>query len=76
MGHDSDLLFQDGTYNPFPNFPYTGTLRPVYPLSPKRVVPDHIKKPDYANDGEGHIFETLTLFKLIGSAREFDERDT
>lgn len=40
-----------GHYNPFPTFPYTGTLRPVYPLSPKRPVPAHIKRPDYANDG-------------------------
>ncbi|KIY64928.1 methionine aminopeptidase [Cylindrobasidium torrendii FP15055 ss-10] len=43
---------QDGTYNPFPNHGFTGTMRPVYPLSPKRAVPDHIPKPDYAKDGE------------------------
>ena len=40
-----------GHYNPYPTFPYTGKLRPVYPLSPKRSVPDSIKLPDYANDG-------------------------
>ena len=28
-----------------------GTVRPVYPLSPKRAVPDHISRPDYADDG-------------------------
>lgn len=38
-------------YNPFPTFPYTGSLRPVYPLSPKRPVPDSIPHPDYATDG-------------------------
>ena len=40
-----------GTHNPFPTFPFTGDLRPVYPLSPKRKVPEHIPRPDYAKDG-------------------------
>lgn len=40
-----------GHYNPFPTFPYTGPLRPVYPLSPRRQVPTKIKHPDYAKDG-------------------------
>ncbi|KAH9981319.1 methionine aminopeptidase [Lactifluus volemus] len=41
----------DDTFNPFPNFGFSGLLRPVYPLSLKRVVPDHIPRPDYAEDG-------------------------
>ncbi|KAI9816044.1 MAG: Methionine aminopeptidase 1 [Pycnora praestabilis] len=40
-----------GFYNPFPTFPFTGSLRPVYPLSPKRQVPASIPHPDYAKDG-------------------------
>lgn len=40
-----------GQYNPFPTFPYTGTLRPAYPLSPRREVPEHIPRPDYSKDG-------------------------
>jgi len=40
-----------GNYNPFPNFKYTGTLRPLYPLSPRREVPASIPLPDYAGDG-------------------------
>lgn len=40
-----------GHYNPFPSFPYTGALRPTYPLSPRREVPAHIPRPDYAKDG-------------------------
>lgn len=40
-----------GYYNPFPTFPYTGSLRPVYPLSEKRVVPKSIPHPDYAESG-------------------------
>ncbi|KAG6846593.1 Methionine aminopeptidase 1, partial [Arthromyces matolae] len=40
-----------GTYNPFPNCPFTGTIKPVYPLSKTRIVPDHIPRPEYAIDG-------------------------
>lgn len=39
------------TYDPFSTFEYTGPLRPVYPLSPRRPVPDHIQRPDYAETG-------------------------
>jgi methionyl aminopeptidase len=37
--------------NPFPGFPFTGPLRPAYPLSPLREVPKSIPWPDYAKDG-------------------------
>lgn len=44
---------EDGKpYNPFPNFQYTGDLRPNYPLTPRKSVPKHIKLPDYAKDGK------------------------
>ncbi|KAJ3116554.1 Methionine aminopeptidase 1 [Physocladia obscura] len=39
-------------HNPFPNFNFAGKLRPVYPLSPKREVPAHIPRPDYAATGD------------------------
>ncbi|TFK81816.1 methionine aminopeptidase, partial [Polyporus arcularius HHB13444] len=44
---------EDGTCNPFGTFRFTGTLRPAYPLSPRREVPQHIHEnaPDYINDG-------------------------
>lgn len=45
--HDAETNF----YNPFPNFSFTGPLRPVYPLSPRRKVPKSIPHPDYAEDG-------------------------
>jgi methionyl aminopeptidase len=41
-------------HNPFPNFSFTGPLRPVYPLSPTRIVPEAIMRPDYANDPDGY----------------------
>lgn len=40
-----------GLYNPYPTYPYTGSLRPVYPLSTRRDVPKSIQHPDYALDG-------------------------
>jgi methionyl aminopeptidase len=45
------LKHLDGTYNPFTGYSYTGTLRPAYPLSSTRKVPDHIPRPDYAEHG-------------------------
>lgn len=41
----------EGPYNPFPNYRFTGKIRPVYPLSPRRTVPENIPRPDYAEDG-------------------------
>lgn len=40
-----------GHFNPFPDFSFTGSLRPVYPLSPRREVPSKIRLPDYAEKG-------------------------
>ncbi|KAF4170660.1 hypothetical protein CNMCM8694_004501 [Aspergillus lentulus] len=40
-----------GLYNPFPTYPFTGSVRPVYPLSPRRSVPKSIKRPDWAETG-------------------------
>lgn len=40
-----------GHYNPFPTYSFTGPLRPVYPLSTRRELPEKIKRPDYAKDG-------------------------
>lgn len=39
-------------YNPFPTFSFTGTLRPSYPLSPRRTVPKSIPHPNYADDAD------------------------
>lgn len=40
-----------GYFNPFPTYSFTGPLRPVYPLSPRRTVPKSIPHPDYAASG-------------------------
>ncbi|KAI0165129.1 methionine aminopeptidase 1 [Hypoxylon sp. FL1284] len=49
-GHKA-LHKSTGFYNPFPTFSFTGSLRPVYPLSARRIVPSSIMRPDYAETG-------------------------
>ncbi|XP_043596717.1 methionine aminopeptidase 1 [Bombus pyrosoma] len=39
-------------YNPWPFYHYTGKLRP-YKREPRREVPEHIKRPDYATHPTG-----------------------
>ncbi|GME76932.1 unnamed protein product [Ambrosiozyma monospora] len=39
------------SYDPFPDFSYAGDLRPAYPLTPKKEVPEKIKLPGYAQNG-------------------------
>jgi hypothetical protein len=51
----------DNPFNPFPNFGFSGPLRPTYPLSPRRVVPDHIPRPDYAEEGSPVISSRAML---------------
>jgi len=59
----------DGTFNPFENYDFTGTMRPVYPLSPTRKVPEHIPRPDYvAADG---MQERPSFFALLTGPFEF-----
>ncbi|KAF3917913.1 hypothetical protein ABW20_dc0108829 [Dactylellina cionopaga] len=60
-----------GTHDPFPNYPYTGDLRPVYPLSPYRSVPDNIKAPDYAKDG---IPRSEAIFARASKIQILDEK--
>lgn len=55
---------ETGTYNPFPTFPFTGPLRPVYPLSERRKVPASIQHPDYHKDGIPRGERTLNRTKI------------
>lgn len=41
-----------GEFNPWPSYGFTGTLRP-FPPGPKRTVPPHIERPDYADHPTG-----------------------
>ena len=58
----------DGHYNPFPAYSFTGKLRPVYPLSPRRAVPKEIRHPDYADNGIPKS-EQVRLGHILGSVR-------
>ncbi|KAJ1551433.1 Methionine aminopeptidase 1 [Nowakowskiella sp. JEL0078] len=51
-------------YNPWPNYHYTGPLRPHYPLSPTRLVPELIQRPDYAMDGK-----PISEMRIRGSSK-------
>ena len=42
---------ETGSHNPFPDFAFTGAVRPCYPLSSTRKLPEHIPRPDYALKG-------------------------
>ncbi|KAL4925024.1 putative methionine aminopeptidase, type I [Aspergillus undulatus] len=53
-----------GLYNPFPQIAFTGTVRPVYPLSPMRMVPRSIKHPDWAADGVPKAERRLSRTKI------------
>ncbi|KAJ3577832.1 hypothetical protein NPX13_g2733 [Xylaria arbuscula] len=48
---NKNLEIRSGFYNPFPSYHFTGTVRPVYPLSSKRTVPTSIQHPDWAQTG-------------------------
>jgi methionyl aminopeptidase len=42
---------ETGHFNPFPTYPFTGSLRPVYPLSEKRQIPKSIPHPEWSESG-------------------------
>ncbi|KAK3912414.1 Methionine aminopeptidase 1 [Frankliniella fusca] len=43
---------EEKEYQPWPNYRFTGKLRP-FPQGPRRTVPPHIGRPDYADHPEG-----------------------
>lgn len=48
-----------GYYNPFPSFPFSGPLRPVYPLSEHRTIPKSIPHPVWSEDGNPKYSRSL-----------------
>lgn len=56
---------QKAAYDPFENvrgFKYSGDLRAVYPLSPKSVLPQHIRRPNYGREAVRVISAYFKLF--------------
>ncbi len=47
--------------NPWPGYKFSGDLRPYYPLSSKRIIPDKIPKPDYGERVDGRPVSELAV---------------
>ncbi len=60
-------------FNPWPGYMFTGKLRPAE-QSPRRIVPDNIQRPDYADHPEGF---PLSEQKLRGNTyiRQLDDEE-
>lgn len=50
----------EGVYNPWPHFRFTGKLRP-FPQTAKRAVPEAIARPDYADHPAGRSLSEESL---------------
>ena len=58
-------------HNPFPNFPFTGSLRPIYPLSDRRPVPEPIPHPNYAKTGNpNYKFSARNTITLLDKKQQ------
>ncbi|KAG0090256.1 Methionine aminopeptidase 1 [Podila epicladia] len=58
--------------DPWPGYKYSGSLRPLYPLSPRREVPAHIPRPDYAETGIPLSELSVKSFSTIEAVSEAD----
>lgn len=65
LGPAPFILLTDDSHVPWGAFNYTGTLRPLYPLSPTRMVPTHIPRPDYAEDGKCAVYNIIMLMQTL-----------
>ncbi|KAK5983895.1 Methionine aminopeptidase [Trichostrongylus colubriformis] len=54
--HKNQHTDPDAPYNPWPNYKFTGSLRPAR-VTPRRAVPQSIPRPDYALHPQGVSFE-------------------
>ena len=72
-GNPSSCSKPNRSYNPWPGYVFTGKLRPAE-QSNKRVVPDHIPRPDYADHPEGY---PLSEQKLRGNTyvKQLDDEE-
>lgn len=72
-------LLHRAAHNPWPNFKYTGALRPVYPNTPvpKREIPENVVKPDHANNVDGISFleRVANRTERAGKVLEKDEQE-
>lgn len=64
---------KESVYNPWPNYHFTGKLRP-YPQSNKRTVPPSILKPDYADHPFGFALSEQAV-KGSGIIKVLDDEE-
>ncbi|SPP81281.1 blast:Methionine aminopeptidase 1 [Drosophila guanche] len=60
LGGAQNTAAENGAYNPWPQFKFTGKLRP-FEQTPKRAVPLSIQRPDYADHVEGRSLSEEAL---------------
>lgn len=60
-------------YNPWPEYDFTGKLRP-FPVTPKRDVPDTIERPDYADHPRG-VSACEVRLKGLNGIKVLDEEE-
>ncbi|KAG7226320.1 hypothetical protein INR49_003072 [Caranx melampygus] len=53
QNESKNCMEKDINTDPWPGYRYTGKLRPYYPLTPMRLVPSDIQRPDYADHPRG-----------------------
>ena len=72
-GNPSSCSKPNRSFNPWPGYVFTGKLRPAE-QSATRVVPDHIPRPDYADDPQG---TPISEQKLKGNTyiRQLDDEE-
>ena len=72
-GNSATCSKPNRSFNPWPGYKFTGKLRPGE-LSEKRIVPDTIPRPDYADHPEGY---PLSEQKLRGNTyiRQLDDNE-
>eukprot|EP00111_Clytia_hemisphaerica_P008716 TCONS_00025488-protein len=59
--YGSSVAEQYSSSSVWPGYMFTGDLRPHYPLSPKRHVPEHIERPDYADHNQGYPLSEMEV---------------
>lgn len=63
-----------GSFNPWPNYEFTGKLRPVYPLSQIRVPDPSISFPSYAARGVPYSENSIARSSVIEILSEQDRQ--
>lgn len=64
---------KETSYNPWPNYVFTGKLR-AFPQTEKRTVPESIGRPDYADHPKGYPLSEQAV-KGSGQIKILDDEE-